>query len=76
MVNGVPIWALIFYLLRAGLKNEALEVAVDNKLSFKKIEQSFLGYLKAYVASPDDTLPVDIFQTGYIQSITSISKTP
>ena len=72
VVNGVPIWALIFYLLRAGLKNEALEVAVDNKLSFKKIEQSFLGYLKAYVASPDDTLPVEYstrLHTEYNQHI-------
>lgn len=74
VVNGVPIWALIFYLLRAGLKHEALEVAVTNKASFKKVEQSFLTYLKAYISSKDNTLPTEFsakLHTEYTQHIKS-----
>lgn len=74
VVNGVPIWALIFYLLRAGLLHEALEVAVTNKASFKKVEQSFLTYLKAYVSSSDNRLPVEFsarLHTEYTQHIKS-----
>ncbi|CAL9734381.1 nucleoporin Nic96p [Monosporozyma servazzii] len=51
IINGTPIWALIFYLLRAGMEKEALEVMVNNKSNFKKIEQSFVTYFKAYIHS-------------------------
>lgn len=74
IVNNVPIWALIFYLLRAGLMQEALEVAVNNKASFKKVEQSFLTYLKAYVSSKNNKLPIDFsarLHTEYSQHIKS-----
>lgn len=73
-INGTPIWALIFYLLRAGLLQEALEVAVNNKASFKKVEQSFLTYLKAYVSSKDHKMPVEFsarLHTEYSQHIKS-----
>ncbi|SCU78242.1 LAME_0A03840g1_1 [Lachancea meyersii CBS 8951] len=72
IVNGVPIWAFIFYLLRAGLAQDALEVAIANKLSFKKVEQSFLTYFKAYVSSVDRKLPnefVTRLHTEYNQHI-------
>ncbi|SMN19100.1 similar to Saccharomyces cerevisiae YFR002W NIC96 Component of the nuclear pore complex, required for nuclear pore formation [Maudiozyma saulgeensis] len=72
VANSIPIWALIFYLLRAGLKTEALEVAVSNKSSFKKVEQSFLGYFKAYTSSKDGTLPLEFsnrLHTEYNQHI-------
>lgn len=72
IVNGVPVWALIFYLLRAGLFQEALEVAINNKLSFKKVEQSFLTYFKAYVLSKDRRLPQEFvtrLHTEYNQHI-------
>lgn len=74
IVNGIPIWALIFYLLRAGLIQEALEVAVNNKSSFKKVEQSFLSYFKAYAHSSDSKLPVEFstkLHTEYNQHIKS-----
>ncbi|CUS49622.1 LAQU0S24e00540g1_1 [Lachancea quebecensis] len=72
IVNGVPIWAFIFYLLRAGLTKDALEVAIANKLSFKKVEQSFLTYFKAYATSKDQRLPnefVSRLHTEYNQHI-------
>ncbi|AGO13870.1 AaceriAGR004Wp [[Ashbya] aceris (nom. inval.)] len=72
IVNGVPVWALIFYLLRAGKSQEALEVAINNKLSLKKVEQSFLVYFKAYVSSKDKRLPQEFItrlHTEYNQHI-------
>ncbi|QGN18422.1 nucleoporin NIC96 [Kluyveromyces marxianus] len=72
IVNGIPVWALVFYLLRAGLPQDALEVVVNNKLSFKKVEQSFLTYFKAYVTSSDNRLPqefVSRLHTEYNQHI-------
>lgn len=72
IVNGIPIWALIFYLLRAGLVHEALEVVVNNRISFKKVEQSFLTYFKAFVASKDRRLPQEFvtrLHTEYNQHI-------
>lgn len=57
MVNGTPIWALIFYLLRAGCQEEALSLVLEHQAVFKKVEQSFVSYFKAYVNSPDKRLP-------------------
>lgn len=74
VINGVPIWALIFYLLRAGLIKEALEVLVDNKANVKKVEQSFLTYFRAYASSKDHGLPVEYsakLHTEYNQHIKS-----
>ncbi|CCC68554.1 hypothetical protein NCAS_0B04700 [Naumovozyma castellii] len=74
IVNGNPIWAMIFYLLRAGLEQEALEVVENNKSGFKKIEQSFLSYFKAYVSAPDRQLSMEFssrLHTEYNQHIKS-----
>ncbi|KQC44157.1 Linker nucleoporin component of the nuclear pore complex (NPC) [Saccharomyces cerevisiae] len=74
VINGVPIWALIFYLLRAGLIKEALQVLVENKANIKKVEQSFLTYFKAYASSKDHGLPVEYstkLHTEYNQHIKS-----
>lgn len=57
MVNGTPIWALVFYLLRAGCQEEALNLVLEHQAVFKKVEQSFVPYFKAYVNSPDKRLP-------------------
>lgn len=57
IVNGLPIWALVFYLLRAGCEEEALALVQENQQVFKKVEQSFVSYFKAYVNSKDKRLP-------------------
>jgi nuclear pore complex protein Nup93 len=57
IVNGIPIWALIFYLLRAGCEEEALNLVLEHQSVFKKVEQSFVPYFKAYVSSQDKRLP-------------------
>ncbi|ODV64135.1 linker nucleoporin NIC96 [Ascoidea rubescens DSM 1968] len=50
LINDVPIWPLIFYLLRAGCYTDALEVLESNKSVFKKIDQNFLTYFRKFVS--------------------------
>lgn len=57
-VNGVPIWALIFYLLRGGLHQDALELVTRNRDVFNKFDKNFPVYLKKWVES--ETLPSEL----------------
>lgn len=60
IVNGLPIWAMIFYLLRCGCEKEALALVEEHVSVFKKVEQSFVSYFRAYVNSVDKSLPQDL----------------
>ncbi|KAG7799306.1 hypothetical protein KL929_001383 [Ogataea haglerorum] len=55
-VNGNPIWATLFYLLRAGCLDEAVQLVTQSTDSFQKLERSFPMYLKSYCQSPDRKL--------------------
>jgi len=57
IVNNTPIWALIFYFLRSGHAEEALDFTMRNEAMFQKMERSFSSYLKAYVTAPNNRLP-------------------
>ncbi|CUM66364.1 uncharacterized protein PRCAT00004028001 [Priceomyces carsonii] len=59
-VNATPVWALIFYLLRSGLYDEALDYTLKNKELFNKLDKNFPIYLKKYVESGDGTLPHEL----------------
>ncbi|CAK7902425.1 nucleoporin Nic96p [[Candida] anglica] len=68
--NGVPIWALIFYLIRAGLYQEALEVVSKNASAFNKFDKNFPIYLKKFVDVNGSVLPSDLndrLQTEFTQ---------
>ncbi|KAG9302164.1 hypothetical protein G9A89_020598 [Geosiphon pyriformis] len=45
----IPIWGVIFTLIRVGLLNEALEVARDNERLFHRNDKPFLTYFTDYV---------------------------
>lgn len=47
-VNGLPLWAILFYLLRAGCFEEAVIFVSRYESSFQKLEKYFPLYLKAY----------------------------
>lgn len=53
IVNNTPVWARIYYLLRAGHANEALAFATENEAHIQKLEKSFVAYLKAWLDSSD-----------------------
>lgn len=59
-INGVPIWALLFYLLRSGLYDEAVELTKVNKSIFEKFDSNFPVYLSSYVRSNCFGLPSDL----------------
>lgn len=56
-VNGVPIWALLFYLMRSGLYAEAIELTTVNRDAFDKFDSNFPAYLNAFVKSDGFGLP-------------------
>lgn len=55
-VNGLPLWAILFYLLRAGCYNEAIILVSKYEDSFSKLEKSFPFYLKSYCESKEKKL--------------------
>ncbi|KAG7663763.1 NIC96 [[Candida] subhashii] len=60
LVNGTPIWALIFYLIRAGLYLDAVGLVLGNREIFNKFDKNFPVYIKKYVDSDNHTLPSDL----------------
>ena len=59
-LNGDYCWPVIFYLLRSGLYTDALKYVEENAPAFKKIDRSFMRYIKAYVSSDEHRLPPDM----------------
>ena len=49
-------WALIFYLLRSGFYEEAVEYVAENNNPFKTIDRMFATYIANFVKSPDRRL--------------------
>lgn len=59
-INGVPIWALLFYLMRSGLYAEAIELTTVNRDAFDKFDSNFPIYLNAFVKSDGFGLPSEL----------------
>lgn len=58
--NQTPYWLIIFYLIRAGWINEALEYAQSMEAYLVRSEPCFLAYLKAW--SSQSMLPASLAQ--------------
>ncbi|RLV93687.1 Nucleoporin NIC96 [Spathaspora sp. JA1] len=61
LVNGTPIWALMFYLLRAGLYFDAMELAIRNRELFHKFDKNFPVYIRKYVDN-NKKLPSELME--------------
>jgi len=59
-INGDYCWAVLFYMLRSGLYQEALGYVEENQGPFRQIDRSFVRYLRAYVNSEEHRLPPDM----------------
>ena len=57
IINGVPMWAILFYLVRSGLISEALRYSSINEAYLSKVEKNWLVYIQAYASSATRTLP-------------------
>lgn len=60
ILNGVPVWAVLYYMVRSGHLQEALDFTLQIESSLEKIERSFPVYLQAFVKSPDHMLSRDM----------------
>ncbi|EMR09810.1 hypothetical protein PNEG_01991 [Pneumocystis murina B123] len=78
IVNNIPIWAFLFYLIRCGYLEEAVQYTLKHESLFQKIEKAFPIYLKAYFMSPNGKLPRqlnDRLHAEYNQRIRFITET-
>ncbi|KAK4998450.1 nuclear pore complex subunit [Elasticomyces elasticus] len=53
-------WVLIYYLLRSGMLNEAVQYVTENERAIKAMDRNFPLYLQAYVSSQDRRLSPDM----------------
>ncbi|KAK7556651.1 Nup93/Nic96-domain-containing protein [Phyllosticta citricarpa] len=53
-------WALIFYLLRAGLVQDAVQYVQENERAIRSMDRNFPSYLIAYARSDDRRLPPEL----------------
>ena len=54
---GQPLWAKLFYLVRTGHAQEALDEAIKNQQAIEHREASFISHFRAWVESPERRLP-------------------
>jgi nuclear pore complex protein Nup93 len=59
-IQGDYCWAVMFYLLRSGLFEEAAQYLGENAAAFKQIDRKFAIYLRAYVNSPEHRLTPEL----------------
>ncbi|EJF58768.1 nucleoporin-interacting protein NIC96 [Dichomitus squalens] len=57
IVAGQPLWAKLFYLVRTGNAEAALEEATKFQSAIEHRESNFLSHFRAWVESPDRRLP-------------------
>lgn len=63
IVNNVPIWALIYYMIRSGHLKDALEFTLSNREAFQKLGTGFPLFLQAYAESPVNSLTGSVLES-------------
>lgn len=53
-------WALIFFLLRCGLFDEAIQYVTENEKALKNMDRNFSTYLSCYVRDPNRRLTPEL----------------
>lgn len=53
-------WALIFYLIRSGLVQEAAQYVAENERAIKSMDRHFTQYMAAFARDPERRLPRDM----------------
>ena len=57
LLNGVPLWAKLFYLIRTGKIEEALQEADEHAAALNARERAFTTFLRAWAEAPGRRLP-------------------
>lgn len=55
--DNVPVWALAFFMIRAGYVQEAAAYVKEHHQFFQKVDRSFHLYISAYAKDPDRRIP-------------------
>jgi hypothetical protein len=63
LVDGSPVWARIYFLLRAGHPDDALAYAQSSLDRLKGPERGFIGYFQAWLNSPDRRYALGCYDT-------------
>lgn len=69
-INKTPIWAQLYYLVRAGYLKEASQLVLERNDIFESVESTFAAYFTAYFQSPDHMLSEhyrEMIHTEYAQ---------
>ncbi|KAL8718551.1 MAG: hypothetical protein Q9225_004323 [Loekoesia sp. 1 TL-2023] len=57
-IDGVePMWAVVYFLLRCGLVQDAAEYVRDNAQTFRAVERNFAAYMNSYANDKERRLP-------------------
>ncbi|KAF8525242.1 nucleoporin-interacting protein NIC96 [Hysterangium stoloniferum] len=56
LLNGRPLWAQLFYLLRTGHAEDAVELALKNKSTLDSRQRDFCGQFQKWVLSEDKNI--------------------
>ncbi|EEB06146.1 nucleoporin Npp106 [Schizosaccharomyces japonicus yFS275] len=79
IVNDVPIWAILYYMLRAGLLEDAMDFVRNWGTEFEKQAHSFSAYFNAFVHAPTEPLPQKLaerLQTEFSQLLRYAPEDP
>ncbi|KAL8790451.1 MAG: hypothetical protein Q9213_000603 [Squamulea squamosa] len=55
-----PMWAVVFFLLRCGLVQDAADYAKEHATAFRAVERNFVTYIISYAKDKDRRLPRDL----------------
>lgn len=55
--DNVPVWALVFFMIRAGFVQEAAAYVKEHHQFFQKVDRSFHLYISSYANHPDRKIP-------------------
>ena len=70
--DNVPVWAMVFFMVRAGFVQEAAAFVKDHHQFFQKVDRSFHQYIIAYANNADRRVPrhlADRIQVDYTQLV-------
>ncbi|TFK99639.1 nucleoporin-interacting protein NIC96 [Pterulicium gracile] len=68
LIGGQPLWAKLFFLIRTGHGQDALDEALKHRTQIERREASFVSHLRTWLESPERRLPKthrDHLQTVY-----------
>lgn len=63
IINNVPVWAMVYFMIRAGHIKDAADFASSHREEFMKLGSSFPTYLKAFSESPNNVLPQSMLES-------------